>query len=76
MKKVIYIGIAVVGLALASCSKQDIQPNSSDPVVPVWKSNTADPSNGGTVVTEPNGNGTITDPEIDDGTITDPEIDD
>ena len=76
MKKVVYIGILAVGLALVSCSKQDIQPSPSDPVVPVWKSNTAEPNNGGIVVNDPNGNGTITDPEIDDGTITDPEIDD
>ena len=73
MKKVIYIGIAVVTLGLASCSKQEIQPNSADPVVPVWKSNTDnDPTVGGNTV-EPGGT-TITDPEI-DGEITDPNID-
>ena len=74
MKKVIYIGIAVVALGLASCSKQDIQPNSADPVVPVWKSNTGDndPTIGGNTVVDPGGS-TITDPELDE--ITDPELD-
>lgn len=64
MKRVIYIGIAVFALGLASCSKQDFQPNSStnDPQVPVWKSN----------------DGGITDPQLgggDDGGITDPNND-
>lgn len=79
MKRVIYIGIAVVALGLASCSKQDIQPNSADPVVPVWKSNTGDNDpNGGSVVGDPGGS-TITDPEIDKvggEDITDPNIHD
>jgi len=72
MKRIFYIGIAVFGLALASCSKQDIQPNSPDPVVPVWKSKNSNSEGGGPVVTEPVGTGTnsnntdITDPSIDD----------
>ena len=73
MKKVIYIGIAVVTLGLASCSKQDIQPTNDAETVPVGKSfsnSSTDPiSTGGS---------SITDPEIDgeiDGEITDPEID-
>lgn len=69
MKKVIYIVIAVFALGLASCSKQDVQPNSPDPVVPVWKANT-NTNDPGTTVTDPG-----TDPVIeDDGGITDPEI--
>lgn len=71
MKKVLYIGIAIVALGLASCSKQDIQPNSSsDVVVPVWKSNTAD--DGGVV--DPSSNGTNNDgsPIVDPNE--DPEI--
>lgn len=65
MKKVIYIGIAVVALGLASCSKEEIQPNtaSSDPAVFVWKAN----NNGGDDnLSNPNGGssneGGITDP--------------
>lgn len=63
MKRVIYIGIAVFALGMVSCSKQDIQPNStSDTVVPVWKSldtNVTDPELGGS-----DGAGGITDPEL------------
>ncbi len=67
MKRVIYIGIAVFALGLASCSKQDFQPNTatSDPVVPVWKSGDGgitDPElggSGGEVITDPN-----SDPEL------------
>lgn len=62
MKKVLYIGIAVVALGLASCSKQDIQPNSAEPEVPVWKANT-----GGCENVDPNTNGS------NEGGITDPE---
>ncbi|MCJ8289848.1 MAG: hypothetical protein HRT58_09310 [Crocinitomicaceae bacterium] len=73
MKRVIYIGMAVFALGMVSCSKQDIQPNStSETIVPSWKSGdgeNADPSLGGT------GGPVITDPEIDNGEITDPEID-
>jgi hypothetical protein len=63
MKKVIYIGIAVVALGLASCSKEEIKPNiPTDTAVPVWKANTG----GGDNVTDPNGGssneGGITDP--------------
>ncbi len=77
MKRVFYIGIAVFGLALASCSKQDIKPTtSSDPVVPLWKSNTNDP-NEGVITADPTNEGGITDPVIDgnDQDITDPTID-
>ena len=66
MKRVIYIGIAVFALGMVSCSKQDIQPNStSDTLVPVWKSddtNVTDPELGGTDGSL--GTGTITDPEL------------
>jgi hypothetical protein len=63
MKKLIYIVFAVFALGLASCSKQDIQPNttSSDVEVPVWKS-------------LGNGNDSgLSDPSVGNGTITDPE---
>ncbi|MFK7786338.1 MAG: hypothetical protein AB8B56_14560 [Crocinitomicaceae bacterium] len=64
MKKVIYIGVAVIGLALVSCNKQDVQPNSADPVVPTWKANTG----GGQNVNDPNMGGSSN-----EGGITDPE---
>lgn len=60
MKKVIYIVFAIFALGLASCSKQDIQPNgtSSNARVPALKSlNTI------TDETDPGGS-TITDPEL------------
>lgn len=69
MKKVIYIGIAICALGLGSCSKQDVTPNTADPVVPVWK--VLDDGSDPVIVTDPTGTD-ITDPEID---ITDPEID-
>ena len=66
MKRVIYIGIAVVALGLASCSKEDIQPNStSENIVPVWKSldneNTQPQNNSNS-----EGGGTIVDPETEE----------
>lgn len=72
MKKVIYIIFAVFALGLASCSKQDIQPNttSSDSEVPVWKSlnsgndsGSVDPGLGGGTITDPNN----LDPELESG---------
>jgi hypothetical protein len=65
MKRIVYISIAVFVLGLASCSKQEIKPNSSNSEVPVWKSNKdiTDPELGGTdggdPITDPN-----TDPEL------------
>lgn len=63
MKKVIYIGIAVVALGFASCSKEEIKPNTpTDSTVPVLKSN----NSGVGSFTDPNGGGShsggITDP--------------
>jgi len=63
MKKVIYIGVAVIGLALVSCSKQDVQPNSADPVVPTWKANTGGNENVNDPNTGSSNEGGITDPE-------------
>jgi hypothetical protein len=72
MKKLIYIVFAVFALGLASCSKQDIQPNttSSDSEVPVWKSlnpgndsGSVDPGLGGGAITDPNN----LDPELESG---------
>lgn len=64
MKKILYIGIAVVALGLASCSKQDIQPASNtDAEVPVWKSNTIDNETPGPTTTTGSNDGGITDPD-------------
>ena len=37
MNKIIYISTIIIGLALVSCSKQDISPVNNEPVVaPTW----------------------------------------
>lgn len=61
MKRIIYISIAILGLGLASCSKEDIRPNTVEQQSPFSKSS----------------NSNITDPELggtDTGGITDPEL--
>ena len=37
MKKLLIISIAVLGLGIVSCQKQEIAPNTSDLEVPVWE---------------------------------------
>lgn len=69
MKKVIYIGIAVVALGFASCSKEEIRPNTpTDTATPIWKANTG----GGENIFDPNGGGGSNEGEGGGG-ITDPE---
>ena len=67
MKKVIYIGIAVVTLSLASCSKEEIRPNDpvSDSEVSFFTKASSTNSNGEGILNDPTGGGGegIVDPE-------------
>lgn len=77
MKRAIYIGIAVVALGFASCSKEEIQPNtaSSDSAVFELKANN---NGGGDNFTDPNGGsneGGITDPNTEEELVTENSAD-
>ena len=61
MKKVLYIGVAILGLTVVSCQKQEIKPISSTENTPEWKSvseeNKDSEKNGlndPTLITDPN----------------------
>jgi hypothetical protein len=62
MKRIAYISIVLFAFGMASCSKQDIQPNGANTTTePVWRSSSDDPIViGGSE--EGGGEGTITDP--------------
>lgn len=75
MKKFAYILIALFGIAIASCQKQDIKPVSGEAVMPTWSSNErgageAGDDSGVTFGDDDNG-----DVGIDNGGITDPNND-
>ena len=76
MNRILYISIAIIGLVLVSCSKQEIAPNSTNTLeVPTWSDERSTESEGDdTHVDDPtiddaNDNGN------DDGAITDPNND-
>ena len=61
MKKLLIISIAVLGLGIVSCQKQEIAPNTSDLEVPVWEESARigdddDDDDDGTIgeITDPN----------------------
>jgi len=62
MKRFIYIAIVAVGFLAVSCSKETIKPTAqNEQEVPVWKSASSGPSNGGNTTS----GGGITDPNND-----------
>lgn len=85
MKKLVIISLAVFGLGIVSCQKQDIAPNSGETMeLPVWEesarhgdSDASDDNEGGGIgaITDPNdeNDNPITDPNDDNGKTKDPK---
>ena len=61
MKKLLIISIAVLGLGIVSCQKQEIAPNTDDLELPVWEEN-ARIGDGGDNGSDDGTIGEITDP--------------
>ena len=77
MKKLVIISLAVFGLGIVSCQKQDITPNSGEGMeLPVWEESARHGDSDASSGTEGGDIGAITDPnDENDNPITDPNDD-